>query len=92
MKQHPTQHQITQLSEQDQQKLYAWADEHGYYEEKEPFHEWFTIGRMIEFLDLQGRFLREKDKMFKTLDWVMENELCDALFEAVKETVQHYKM
>jgi hypothetical protein len=94
MKQHPTHYEVSQLSEQDQQKLYAWADEHDYYADKTPFHEWFTIGRMIEFLGKEWfRFISVQNAKDLTQFLVVKNEeLCDALWEAVKDVLKTYKV
>jgi hypothetical protein len=76
MKQHITQKQLDELKGDYPkiEKISEWIHDHGY--KDEGFANFFTIGRMIEFL---GDSYGGKARLH------MNKDMCDALWEAVKK-------
>lgn len=88
MKQHITNEQFYDLSEEKRDVLEKWLIDRGYKNEK------LTIGLMIEFLESDffelGRFSADEFQvtMMDMTKQYVKRELCDALWEAVKELLK----
>jgi hypothetical protein len=97
MKQNITTKQLNELSEKGKDKLITWMMNCGYVtvevnlEEDIPL---LSIGQMIEFLDEQFVELHQTSSFWgvrlKKNKYVVEKpkELCDALWQAVKEVLE----
>lgn len=85
MKQRITFDQFAELDEEIAHNLLVWCTKHGY-------DHMMYIGTMIEFLDEQGlsSWFNYRKAWYVNLDAkrvFKEEELCDALWEAVKEVL-----
>ena len=80
MKQHITNKQLNELSEKGRKKLEKWLDERATMLGEQ--HPQVSIGQMIEFLGTNGL------DMEIDIPHIMENHLCDKLWEAVKEILE----
>jgi len=101
MKQHITKEQFRELTPPEQEKLFRFffGDSYpvkGGFEVIDINPEYLTIGRMIEFLDAGGVvYSIEAHGKYWELFWdsaggdeKIRGELCDALWEAVKEVLE----
>lgn len=92
MKQHITPEQSDELSIEAHRKLAEWRRKNGYSNDRAEL-PLLTIGQMIEFLDEDNRWEMTEYKPFKhgtgykDIPWDNKQELCDALWEAVKEVL-----
>jgi hypothetical protein len=98
MKQHIDLEQLDELSAKQKNKLYEYLD-FGFSPVKFEVVRELTIGKMIEFLDEQKKvvlgddgwneprlkFAKVNSDLSFDMDW--SGELCDALWEACKETL-----
>jgi hypothetical protein len=90
MKQHITQKQFLELSDKHQEFILRWCMERDYYI--------FGIGQMIEFLDERGSIELDNENNGWLIGYwykgettpirVSRHELCDALWETVKEILE----
>jgi hypothetical protein len=97
MKQHITLSQLNVLSEEGKRRYWAYSKNRGWRRPDSDYDLW-SIGQMIEFLDEKRKgkwFLHTQDRI---LYWGENNEysydyydseLCDALWQAVKEILEH---
>lgn len=97
MKQHITKEQLDELNDKEKEKLRNWWFEHIQRTIRQDFPTLLSIGQMIEFLD--------DNKMWLTIERLNDGwglfedprgrydhvELCDALFEVVKEVLEDEK-
>jgi len=85
MKQHITIEQLNELSDEQWVRLKKWNKDMSL----------LSIGQMIEFLDEEDDYFKTwyrqgKSKISKecrTFEWLYDTELCNALWEAVKEVL-----
>ena len=98
MKQHITPKQLNELSEKGYKKLVDWAEDRNRVKgEVGTVYPLLSIGQMIEFLD--GKFInfwrgQRKDWLIVIDDnheVIVKKELCDCLWEAVKEILNQTK-
>lgn len=97
MKQHITVEQLKELPLKSKQKLQTWWDINYkeetiiLYEMQDGFDPILSIGQMIEFLDEHNEYEDWWEDLFypsgKDVLPKYDGELCDALWEAVKEVL-----
>ena len=95
MKQYITLKQLDELSKEQADKLYEWYQKIDSFENSE-FPPYLSIGQMIEFLrtDKNNIYtIYQSDLVKSNVDGKTEKiikyeELCDALWEAVKEVLE----
>lgn len=102
MKQHITEDQYNELSEDKKKIWYQWCLDHNYtmearYGQKDIYWPFIpdqildfpSIGEMIEFiLDHQQQIITT-GKYYKTLNWDKKLELCDTLWMSVQEILKN---
>ena len=91
MKQYITLEQLNELSEKGKERLREWANNKSYDDnliltDDGRYFQQLSIGQIIEFLDENKRILVViGKKKIKGITWKFEEEeLCDALWKAVK--------
>jgi len=90
MKQNITVEQLNELSEKGKEKLWEWVKKGAILPNKDFMADYMTTGMMIEFLGKVEIIINDVGiyiKHNKTVIRTKDEELADALWEAVKEVL-----